>query len=454
MAHSKWKDEYTKKLCTAEEAARAVRNGDRIMNPLCLGQPTNLIMDAIADRKDELKDVEFNALLTLRPYKILKPEYRGTFRINAGFLGTPSIRAAFPESESYGRYVPVSSFSTSKQYSYYRKPDVVVLMCTPPDKDGFVNLGPDLFYTRAMVEGVQTGRGVMGGARVVIAEINDQYPPAFGYTKMHLSQFTHIVQNSVKLPAPPPPKPTEAHHKIAENVVSLLRDRDTIQIGIGALPMVVSDLIMHSDLKDLGVLTEMLPTGAPQWVAKGICTGKYKKFRPGEINCTFMGPSAELYEFIQKSEFVKFFPSIMTNHPSVLGAEDQLVGVNGAIEIDLCGQVNSTSFGERIFSGHGGQIDFAMGCRMSEFGRMIFATESVGRDENRNLISRIVKYLTPGTMVNVPCHLVDYVVTENGIAGPLEGMSVIERAEALIKVAHPKFQDELVKAAKDRGIFQ
>ncbi len=454
MAYRDWKDEYTKKLCTAEEAARAVRSGDRIMNPLCLGQPTNLIMDAIADRKDELKDVEFNALLTLRPYKIFKPEYRGAFRINAGFLGTPSLRACFPESESYGRYVPVSSFSTSKQYSYYRKPDVVVLMCTPPDKEGFVNLGPDLFFTRAMVEGVQTGRGVMGGGRVVIAEENEHYPPAFGYTKMHISKLTHIVKNAVKLPAPPPPKPTEAHHKIAENVVKLLRDRDTIQIGIGALPMVVSDLIVKSDLKDMGVLTEMLPTGAPQWVEKGICTGKYKRFRPGEINCTFMGPSAELYEFIQKSEFVKFFPSNMTNHPSVLGAEDQLVGVNGAIEIDLCGQVNSTSFGERIFSGHGGQIDFAMGCRMSEFGRMIFATESVGRDENRNPVSRIVKYLTPGTMVNVPCHLVDYVVTENGIAGPLEGMSVIERAEALIKVAHPKFQDDLVKAAKERGIFK
>ena len=454
MAYGKWKDDYAKKVCTAEEAARAVKSGDRIMNPLCLGQPTNLIMDAIADRKDELKDVEFNALLTLRPYKFFKPEYRASFRVNAGFLGTPSIRAAFPESESYGRYVPVSSFSTSKQYSYYRRPDVVVLMCTPPDNEGFVNLGPDLFYTRAMVEGVLTSRGVMGGARVVIAEENEHYPPAFGYTKMHFSKFTHIVKNAVKLPAPPPPKPTEAHHKIAENVVKLLRDRDTIQIGIGALPMVVSDLIVKSDLKDIGVLTEMLPTGAPQWVEKGICTGKYKKFRPGEINCTFMGPSAELYEFVQKSEFVKFFPSNMTNHPSVLGAEDQLVGVNGAIEIDLCGQVNSTSFGERIFSGHGGQIDFAMGCRMSEFGRMIFATESVGRDANRNLISRIVKYLTPGTMVNVPCHLVDYVATENGIAGPLEGMSVIERAEALIKIAHPKFQDDLVKAAKERGIFQ
>ncbi|MFB3925010.1 MAG: acetyl-CoA hydrolase/transferase family protein [Syntrophales bacterium] len=449
-----WMDIYKKKLCTAEEAARAVKSGDRIMNPLCLGQPTNLIMDAIADRKGELKDCEFNALLTLRPYKIFKPEYRGSFRINSGFLGTPNVRSCFPESESYGRYVPVSSFSTSKQYSYYRRPDVVILMVTPPDKDGFVNLGPDLFYTRSMVEGLQTSRGIVGGARVVIAEENDQYPPAFGHTKLHISKITHIVRNSVKLPAPPPPTPTDAHHKIAANVVSLLRDRDTIQIGIGALPMVVSDLIVKSDLKDIGVLTEMLPTGAPQWVEKGICTGKYKKFRPGEINCTFMGPSQDLYEFIQKNEFVKFFPSIMTNHPSVLGAEDQLVGINGALEIDLAGQVASLTCGERIFSGHGGQIDFAMGCRMSEFGRMIIATESVGRDENRNPISRIVKFLKPGGLVNIPAHLVDFVVTENGVAGPLEGMSIAERTEELIKVAHPKFQDELVKAAKERGIFK
>jgi 4-hydroxybutyrate CoA-transferase len=198
----------------------------------------------------------------------------------------------------------------------------------------------------------------------------------------------------------------------------------------------------------------MLPSGAPKWVKKGIVTGKYKKFRPGEINCTFMGPSAESYEFIQKNPFVQFLPSPVTNHPAILGAEDQLVGINGAIEIDLSGQINSTTCGERIFSGLGGQIDFASGCRMSEFGRMIIATESVGRDENRNPISRIVKFLSPGVMVNIPCHLVDYVVTENGVAGPLEGMSVIERAEELIKVAHPDFQDELVRGAKERGIFQ
>ena len=451
MSSGDWLDLYKKKVCTAEEAARAVKSGDRMMNPLGLGQPTILIMDAIADRKDELKDCEFNALLTLRPYKIFKPEYRGSFRINAGFLGTSNVRSCFPENEGYGRYVPVSSFSTSKQYTYYRRPDVVVFMMTPPDKDGFVNLGPDLFYTRAMIEGVQTSKGVIGGARVVIGEENDQYPPAFGFTKLHVSKLTHIVRNSAKLPALPPPTPAEAHHKIAENVVNLLRDRDTIQIGIGALPMVVSDLIIKSDLKDIGILTEMLPTGAPQWVEKGICTGKYKKFRPGEINCTFMGPSAELYEFIQKNEFVKFFPSNMTNHPAILGAEDQLVGVNGALEIDLAGQIASLTCGERIFSGHGGQIDFAMACRMSEFGRMIIATESLGRDENRNPISRIVKFLKPGGLVNIPAHLVDYVVTENGIAGPMEGMSIAERAEALIKVAHPKFQDDLVKAAKERG---
>jgi len=449
-----WIDLYKKKVCTAEEAARAVKSGDRIMNPLCLGQPTNLIMDAIADRKDELTDCEFHACLTLRPYKILQPEYRKSFKITAGFLGTPNLRSCFPESESYGRYVPVSSYSITKQFSYYRRPDVAVFMTTPPDKDGFVNLGPDLFYTRALAEGSQTSKGVIGGARVIIAEENDMYPPAFGYTKLHVSKLTHIVRNSAKLPAPPPPKPTEVHHKIALNVMSLLRDRDTIQIGIGALPMVVSDLIVKSDLKDIGILTEMLPTGAPQWVEKGICTGKYKKFRPGEINCTFMGPSAELYEFIQKNDFVKFFPSNMTNHPAVLGAETQLVGVNGALEIDLAGQIASLTCGERIFSGHGGQLDFAVGCRMSEFGRMIIATESVGRGEDRKPISRIVKYLKPGGLVNTPAHFVDYIVTENGIAGPLDGMSVAERAMALIRIAHPDFQDELVKAAKDRGIFK
>jgi 4-hydroxybutyrate CoA-transferase len=448
-----WKADYQKKLCTAEEAARAVKDGDLIITPLCLAQPSTLIMDAIADRKDELKDVEWRANLILRPHKMLKPEYNQFFKITSAFVGTPPIQACFKE-EGYGNYAPATVYSTSKQWTAYRKPDVTVLMVTPPDNDGYVNIGPDVMFTRTLVEGRVTSRGVVGGARTVIAEVNDQQIPVQGDTRIHISKFTHIVEHSSPMPASPPPVAKDIHRKMAENVVSLLRDRDTIQIGIGAVPMIISDLIAKSDFKDLGIFTEMLPSGAPLWLEKGILTGKYKTFRPGEITATFAGPSQELYGFMRDNPLVKFFTSDVTNNPAVIGEEEQMVGINGALEVDFAGQVASMSLGNLMISGFGGQSDFAMGCRMSKFGRFIITMGSTARDEKGNLISRIVPDLTPGALVGALAVHVDFVVTEYGIAGPLDGLTIAQRTEELIKVAHPQLQDELVRGAKAKGIFR
>jgi 4-hydroxybutyrate CoA-transferase len=412
-----------------------------------------LIPDAIADRKDELKNVEWRWNLAIRPYKMFKPEYRGTFKITSGFTGTPFILSQF-QGMGYGNYAPVTVSSSIKQWTYYRKPDIIVCMVTPPDKDGFVNIGPDLMFSRALIEGKATSRGFVGGPRVLIGEVNDQYIPACGDTKIHMSNFTYLVENSSALPAFPAPAPKDKHKKMAEFVVSLLRDRDSIQIGIGAVPMLISDLIAHSDLQDIGLFTEMLPTGAPVWQKKGILTGKYKTFRPGEISASFIGPVKDLYDFVRDNEQVKFFAGDVMNNPAVIGAEEQMVGINGALEIDMAGQVASLTLGNKMVSGYGGQSDFAMGCRMSRFGRMIIVMASATRDKDGKLISRIVPNLSPGALVGtLACH-VDYVVTENGIAGPMDGLSIDERAEALIKVAHPELQDELMKGAKEKGLFK
>ncbi|NPV90993.1 MAG: hypothetical protein HPY50_09500 [Firmicutes bacterium] len=454
MWTSEWKDEYRRKLCSAAEAAKAVRSGDLIVLPICLGQPSNLIMDAIADRKDEVSDVEFLANLIVRPYKIFKPEYSGSFNVTTAFVSTRPLRARFPAENGYGPYAPISVFSSSKMFSVYRRPTVTSLMVTPPDDDGFVNLGPDLMFTRTLVEGRMTSQGPMGGARTVIAEVNDQYVPVRGNTRVHISKFTHIVENSTPLPAAPPPPVSDSHRRIAQNVVSLLRDRDSIQIGIGAIPMIISDLIVDADLKDIGIFTEMLPTGAPKWVEKGICTNRFKSFRPGEITCNFMGPVGELYDFVRDNPLVGFQTNEITNNPAVIGSEERMVGINGGIEVDLTSQVASMSIGNHMLSGFGGQSDFAMGCKISKLGRFIIAMQATARDSQGELTSRIVPYLTPGSLVGtLACH-VDYVATEFGIAGPLDGMPFEKRAEALIEIAHPRFQDELVRAAKERKLFR
>lgn len=432
-----WKEDYKSKLCNHQEAAKMVKTGDRFYTPLGLGEPSAEMLDAIADRKDELSDVQYVSMLTFGFYKILQPEYRDTFRLICGFYSQLSMGL---HEQGASTFIPAQSSNVGYVAENRQKVDPrrqgVFTQVSPPDEHGYVSLGLDLFCTPDLVD----------QADYVVGEVNPQMPATYGNSHYHISRFDKFVENDRPLFTPPMPPPTDVHKKIAENVVSLLQDRDCLQIGIGAVPGQISKLIAESDLKDLGIHTEMAPMGTKELFEAGIITGKYKKTHPNKMVMAFAFGDNDLYQFLGRNPSVEFYCASYCNSIPLLAQEENLVAINGSIEVDVVGTICSESFGDVMRSGTGGQLDFVIGAYLSKGGRAINILPSTAKG---GTISRIVPYPKQGARVTVPRHYAQYVVTEHGIAN-LTALDERERALALIDIADPKFKDELLEGAKQR----
>jgi len=435
-----WKDNYKSKLCSSQEAAKLVKSGDRLFTPLGLGQPSTAMMDAVADRKDELEDIDYISSLVFHPYKIFNTEYRKTFRLITGFY---SILSMATNEAGTSVFVPVQSSNVglvaeNRQQRFPRRQGIITQV-TPPDEHGFVSLGLDLFYTPDIIH----------QSDYVIGEVNPNMPWTFGDTAYHISRFDKFVETNEPLLTLPPMEPTDVHKKIAKNVVSLLKNRDCLQIGIGAVPGEISKLLADSGLKDLGLHTEMAPIGTRELVEKGVVNGKFKQLNKNKIVMAFTIGDQDLYDFLGNDPMVEFYSASYCNYIPRLVQEKNLVAINGSIEVDLVGTIASESIGDVMFSGTGGQLDFVIGAFWSEGGRAINILPSTAKG---GTVSRIVPYLSQGARVTVPRHYAQYIVTEYGIAD-LTSLDERERALALINIAHPKFRDDLLKAAKKRLRF-
>ena len=435
-----WKDEYRSKLCNQKQAAKVVKSGDRLITPIGLGEPSTPAMDAVADRKDELKDVQYISAIVFHPYKIFAPEYMKTFDMMCAFYNQITM---WQHEKGITTYLPFQSSSagnvSKKRQAIDPRRMVIITQVSPPDDHGYVSLGLDLFYTADFID---------QGA-VVIGEVNPNMPHTYGNSHYHVSRFVKFVETDEPLFSPPMPEPSEVHKKIAANVVSLLKDRDCLQVGIGAVPGQISKLLADSGLKDLGIHTEMAPQGTHLLVDKGVVTCKYKETHPNKMIMAFTIGDQELYDFLGNNPMVEFYSASYSNSIPLLVREKNLVAINGSVEVDLVGTIASESFGDSMRSGVGGQLDFVIGSYWSEGGRAINILPSTAHDGK---ISRIVPYLTQGARVTVPRHYAQYVVTEYGIAN-LAPLNERERALALIEIAHPKFRNDLLKAAQKRLRF-
>ena len=435
-----WREEYKAKLCSHEQAAKIVQSGDRFFTALGLGEPSTAMVDAIADRKDELENVQYISALVFHPYKIFTPEYRKPFYLICGFY---DILTMGQHEEGVSRYVPIQSSNVGRVSQKRQEIDPrrlgIITQVSPPDEHGYVSLGLDMFYTPDIME----------QADWIIGEVNPKMPETYGDTYYHIRRFDKFVEIDEPLFAPPLPAPSEVHKKIAENVVSLLKDRDCLQIGIGAVPGEISKLIADSGLKDLGIHSEMAPMGTRQLVENGVVTCKYKQAHPNKLVMAFTIGDQDLYDFLGNNPMVEFYSASYCNSIPLLAREKNLVAINGSIEVDLVGTINSESIGDSMFSGTGGQLDFVIGAYWSEGGRAINILPSTAKG---GTISRIVPYLAEGARVTVPRHYTQYVITEWGIAN-LAPLDERERALALIEIAHPKFRDGLLQAAKKRLRF-
>ena len=429
-----WIDDYKSKLRTPAEAVDVICSGDRVYYGGNAAIPQALVR-ALAQRRDSLENVQLNHVLLLGDDPLSAPGMEGHFRHNSLFVG-PADRKAVNDGRA--DYVPIFLHQIPRLFREGIVPlDVAMVQVSPPDEHGFVSLGVEVLASTAAIQ----------RAKTVIVQVNEKMPRVLGDSFLHVGRVQAIVECTESLPTLEAKPATDSEKAIAAHVIRLITPQSTVQMGIGGIPDSVFQS-MEPGL-ELGVHTEMISDGAMRAIQRGVVTGAHKTLHPGKVVCTFALGSEELYDFLDNNPLIEAHPVSHVNDPEVVSQIDNMVAVNSALEVDLTGQVCSDSIGPYIYSGFGGQVDFIRGAAHSKGGRPIIALPATAK---RGEMSRIVPFLKQGAGVVTSRADVHYVVTEHGVAN-LFGKNLRERAEALIRIADPRFQAELEAAAKKRKLL-
>ena len=403
-----------------------LKSGNRIFIGSHAAVPNALIEDLIAN-SSTLHDIEVVHIFTLSNNVWAEPKHQDLFKVNAFFIGGKNIREAI--SEGRADYTPCFISEIPKLFDDNILPlDVALIMVSPPDEYGYCSLGVSVDIVSAAIK----------SAKYVIAQINPKMPRTNGHSFVHLNQIHAFINAEQELPEFPSNTIDQVTEQIGQYVSMLVDDGATLQIGIGKIPEAVLKYLANH--KDLGIHSEMISDGIIDLMLKGVINNRKKTFHKGKTVVTFCMGSKRLYDFVDGNPHVEFYPSEHVNSPVKIARNDNMVSINSAIEIDLTGQVVSDSIGYEFYSGIGGQVDFVRGASLSKGGKPIIALSSTTKNGE---ISKIVSHVTEGGGVVTSRGHVAYVVTEYGIAS-LQGKSIRERALELIRIAHPKFRDELL----------
>ncbi len=419
---------------TVEHALEAIQSGDRVFIHGGAATP-HVLIDAMVARASELRNVEIVHLHTMGPAPYADAEYAEHFRVNALFVGA-NVRQAIREGR--GDYLPVFLSEVPALFRRGILPlHVALIQVSPPDRHGFCSLGVSVDITRTAIH----------CAKHVIAQVNPRMPRTHGDGLIHVSKLDALVEVDVPLPEVEHKEPPSREKAIGRYISELIEDGSTLQMGIGTIPdAVLASLGGH---RDLGVHTEMFSDGLLPLVEKGIVTGEYKKVHPGKIVAGFVTGTRRLYDFVDDNPLVAMLDIGYVNDTAVIRRNPKVVAINSAIEVDMTGQVCADSIGTYQYSGVGGQMDFIRGATLSEGGKAIIALPSITRSGH----PRIVPFLKPGAGIVTTRAHVHYVVTEYGVAD-LYGKNLRQRAQALIRIAHPDHRASLEREAHARGFLK
>lgn len=419
---------YRAKVCSIEEAVGVVNSDDRIFLSGNAATPFAII-EALANRKEELQNVQVNHLFMMGEDRLAAPGMELHFRHNTVFVG-PADRAAI--NQGHSDYAPVFLFEVPSLFTDRIIPlDVAFIQVSLPDEHGFFSLGVECVASKAAAE----------SATVVVAQVNERMPRTLGDTFIHVSRVQKIVEFTHELPELEQYGFTEVEEKIGKQVAELVEDGSTLQLGIGGIPSAV--LAALRGKRDLGIHTEMVSDGVIEGIEAGFITNARKTVHAGKVIGTFVLGSRRLYEYVDNNPHFEIHPCNYTNDPFVIAKNQKMVAINSAIEVDITGQVCADSIGTRIYSGFGGQLDFVRGAAYAKGGKPIIALRSTAKSDS---LSRIVPMLKPGAGVVTTRADVHYVVTEYGVAY-LHGKNLRGRARAMIDIAHPKYRESLEKFA-------
>lgn len=419
-------DEWRGRGRSAAEVVSLIPPRARVFVQGAAATPTALL-DALSERTD-LHEVALYHLHLEGPTAFLDRRTPGVTSYSL-FTG-PNLRG--PIDEGRAEYIPVFLSDIPKLFTTRRIPlDVALVQLSPPDAHGNCTLGTSVDAARAAAD----------SAPILLAEINQRMPRTHGNTAVPLERVTAFVATDRPLHTAPSPQCSAVEQRIGEIVADLIPDRATLQMGIGAIPDAV--LSRLGNKHDLSVHTEMFSDGLIPLIEGGVITNRYKAVIPGRTVTSFVSGSQRLFDFVDDNLDVEFLPCDRTNDTALIRRNPRVCAINSALEVDLTGQVCADSIGHRIYSGIGGQLDFIHGAALSEGGKAIIALPSTAAGGQ---ISRIVSSLKPGAGVVTTRGHVHYVVTEYGAAN-LHGLSLRQRADALIALAHPNFRAALRREA-------
>ncbi|MFA5308624.1 MAG: acetyl-CoA hydrolase/transferase C-terminal domain-containing protein [Dehalococcoidales bacterium] len=439
---SKYTNEYQRKLISAEEAAGLVKSGMWVDYGAICGFPS-LVDEKLAARCEELRDVKIRAEHSHTVIPRVDPEQKH-FIHNSWFLG--KVEREYHKSGACS-YIPFGLGEGPRMYRQWLrdKVDITFIETAPMDENGSFNFGAAVTRQKAACEVSKT----------VVVEVNEHMPWVFGgYDEsVNIAQVHYIVENhEYKIPEFPAAAVTPEDAAIAALLAEQIADGATIQLGVGAIPSVVGRLLIKHNLKDLGIHSEMFNDSMMELIEAGVVTGSKKSLNPGKSVFCFASGSEKLYKFMDRNPLLAGFPVDYTNDPYTIAKNDKQIAINSTLRVDLRGQVCSESVGTRQISGTGGQLEFTRGAYLAEGGKAFICLHAAREGKDGKAVSNIVPVLELGDMVTVPASDVSYIVTEYGMVN-LKGLSVWQRAKALISIAHPSFREELTKAAIKAGFI-
>ena len=440
-----WNQLYQEKLTTAAQAASVVESGDWIDYGWC-ACTSDVIDRALAERYEELEDVKVRGGILLKKPAIMSvPDAKDHFTWNSWHM-TGIERKMIAEGGTF--YAPVRY----SELPYYYEQNIgktikaAFFQVSPMDKHGWFSFGPNASH---MVQ-------LCDCCEYIFLEVNDQVPRCHGLSGegIHISQVTGVVEtDNPALGEIVPGAFSDTDRKVAELIVKEIPDGACLQLGIGGMPNAVGSMIAESDLKHLGVHTEMYVDAFVDMALAGKIDGSKKSIDRGKQVYAFGAGTKKLYDFLDDNPECQGAPVSYTNDTAVIASIDNFMSINNAIDLDLFGQVNAESVGTRHISGAGGQQDFVMGAYRSDGGKSFICCSATVTGKDGTVSSRIIPTLREGSIATCTRTNIQYLVTEYGIVN-LKGASTWERAEKIISVCHPDFRDDLIKKAEELKIWR
>ena len=440
-----YRKEYEEKLVSAQEAVKLVESGDWVDYGWCTATP-DILDKALAARTDELTDVKLRGGILFKVPAVFEREDAGEHFIWNSWHMSGVERHMI--SKGYAYYAPIRYSELPRYCRDIDTPSrIVMIQVAPMDKHGYFNFGPNASHLSAICE----------RAEHVIVEVNTKMPRCLGGTEngVHISDVTYVVEgeNPALGEMGGGGEPSDIDKAVAELIVNEIPNGACLQLGIGGMPNAVGSMIAQSDLKDLGVHTEMYVDAFVDISKAGKINGSKKQLDRYRQTYAFGAGTQKLYDFLDDNPEMMSAPVDYTNDIRSISALDNFISINNAVDVDLYGQVNAESSGIKHISGAGGQLDFVMGAYLSNGGKSFICLSSTFKGKDGVLRSRIKPTLDNGSIVTDTRTNLHYIVTEFGMVN-IKGLSSWQRAEALISIAHPDFRDELIKDAEKMGIWR